>query len=656
MELLPNETSLDLGASLNPTSDLALTPENDPLQNTTPNAQMTGGAIAPESEPMPLPVDAGNTGGTDETNPSSEDVDEIILGNDPGVTLVTDTTDSASGDLLTGLTIADGTGEEPTSDTNLLPVTEVSSPDLTPSILPDPILPDPDLTLPTISFPAEDQLWSQNSPGILGVSEAFDNFGTVIATGDFNNDGYEDLAVGSPDEDIELGGGGSIFGAGAVNVIYGSASGLISTNNQLWTQDSPGVAGGAENGDRFGASLTTGDFNDDGFEDLAIGVPGEDIGTTADAGAVNILYGGASGLSSTNDQLWYQDILFGSSSEAGDAFGSSLIAGDFNDDGFEDLAVGAPTEDWGTITDAGAVNVIYGSNLGNGTTHGLNATGNQIWTQDSGGILDIAEAFDQFGFSLTAGDFDKDGDDDLAIGVPFEDITSGTTAITNAGAVNVIKGSTSRLTSTGNQFWHQNSFGVIDVAENFDNFGFSLTAGDYNDDGFYDLGIGVPLEDIGTITDAGAVNVLYGTTTGPNHINDQFWHQNSFGIQGVADSFDNFGRSLTSGDFDGDGFYDLGVGVPFENVGSIANAGSVNILRGSSGRLSNKNDRLISQNTLDLSGEAAENFDNFGHSLTAGDYNGDGFDDLGVGVPFEDITNGGSTITNAGVVNVVYDA
>ncbi len=78
--------------------------------------------------------------------------------------------------------------------------------------------------------------------------------------------------------------------------LYGSAGGLTAANDQIWHQDIPDVKGVAENFDRFGASLTVGDFNRDDFDDLAIGVPGEDIGANINAGAVNILYGSVSGL------------------------------------------------------------------------------------------------------------------------------------------------------------------------------------------------------------------------------------------------------------------------------------------------------------------------------------------------------------------------
>ena len=206
------------------------------------------------------------------------------------------------------------------------------------------------------------------------------------------------------------------------------------------------------------APLVT-DFNGDGFADLAVGVPGEDTG----AGAVQVLYGSSTGLS-TADQLWTQDDALTDTSEAGDAFGSALATGDFNGDGFTDLAVGVPLEDVEAIGNAGAVNVLYGSSIG------LTDDGAQFWTQDSTDIEDSSEADDNFCTSLAAGDFDGDGRSDLAIGVPSEDVE----AVANAGAVNVLYGSSSGLTASGDQFWHQDTSGILDTAETDDYFGWSL--------------------------------------------------------------------------------------------------------------------------------------------------------------------------------------
>jgi FG-GAP repeat len=110
-----------------------------------------------------------------------------------------------------------------------------------------------------------------------------------------------------------------------VNVLYGSASGLTGTGSQIFTQ----VGSAPEAGDSFGFALASGDFNNDGFADLAVGVPGEDVGNIRDGGAVNVLYGSASKLTGTGSQTFTQDTSgVGSSAEPGDFFGSALAAGD----------------------------------------------------------------------------------------------------------------------------------------------------------------------------------------------------------------------------------------------------------------------------------------------------------------------------------------
>jgi nucleoside phosphorylase len=111
--------------------------------------------------------------------------------------------------------------------------------------------------------------------------------------------------------------------------------------------------------------------------------------------------------------------------------------------------------------------------------------------------------------------------------------------------VNVLYGSSTGLTASGDQFWHQNSSGIADAAEEFDGFGFALAAANFGKATQADLAVGVPEEDVGATTDAGAVNVLYGSSTGLSASGDQFWHQNVSGVtDDGAEVGDTFGRSL----------------------------------------------------------------------------------------------------------------
>ena len=406
-------------------------------------------------------------------------------------------------------------------------------------------------------------LWHQDISGMPDAAEAGDLFGDALAAGDFDGDGYDDLAIAAGSEDL-----GAAPNAGVVHVLYGSATGLTTGGTQLWHQDSPNVMGAAESDDSFGAALAVGDFNADGFDDLAIGVPLEAIGDIAAAGAVNVLFGSASGLSDAGNQLWHQDIAgVADSAEMSDAFGWSLAAGRFDGDGFDDLAIGVRYEDIGAAENAGAVNLLLGS------ASGLTDANDQFWHQDSDTVQGVVEDHDFFGHALTAGDFDGDGLDDLAIAAVGEDVDG----FADAGAVHVLFGDSAGLTDVGNQLWDQNSAGVPDPVEGNELFGLALAAGDFSGDGFADLAIGAPGESIGAFVGAGAVHLLFGSATGPGAAGNQYLHQDGEDVSDAAEDGDSFGFFLAAGDFDGDGWAALAVGVPFEGLGTVWNAGVVQV-------------------------------------------------------------------------------
>jgi hypothetical protein len=461
--------------------------------------------------------------------------------------------------------------------------------------------------------------------------------------GDFNGDGRADLAIGVPYEDLVAGGVNRVQ-AGAVNVIYGSAAGLTAAGDQVWTQDVAGILDIVDPDDLFGYALAVGDFNGDNRDDLAIGAPHEDFGGLTNAGVVHILYGSAAGLTAAGNQLWSQNTagVF-DLAENSDAFGRTLSAGDYDNDGRDDLAVGVPAEDIGGLVDAGIVQVLYG------TAAGLNAFGNQVWHQSVGGIPDIAEAGDQFGRALASGDVDNNGSDDLAVGVPNEDLVIAGVNRADAGVVHLIRGSAANLTAAGTQLTSQNAAGILGVSEAFDNFGHALAIGDYNGNGFMDLAVGVPFEDNGALVNSGAVNVIYGAAVGLIAAGNQVWQQNTAGIADVDEQGDAFGYALAAGRFNAGLPFELVVGVPGEDLAGLNSVGAVHVIYGTAAGLNAAGDQFWTQNSAGVP-EVMEAFDEFGLSLAVGDFNGNARHDLVIGVPYEDI--GG--VTNMGAVNVIY--
>jgi hypothetical protein len=464
----------------------------------------------------------------------------------------------------------------------------------------------------------DDQLWSQDSPEVLDLAEPGDWFGWSVAAGDFNADGFADLAVGVPLENV-----GPVGDAGAVHVLYGSPSGLQASapDDQLWSQNSPGVEDIAERGDEFGWSVAAGDFNGDGFADLGVGARLEDIGDVVDAGAVQVLYGSPSGLqaSAPDDQLWSQDSPeVEDSAEGADQYGFAVAAGDFNNETFDDLAVGVPYEDLEGAShrrDAGGVHILYGS------VGGLQAVSpaDQYWMQGLNGVQDRAEVDDLLGWATSAGDFNGDGFDDLIAGAPFEDV--GPQQVTNAGAANVLYGSAAGLQSTApdDQFWHQDSPGVIGLAESQDQFGYSVATGDFNGDGFDDVAVGVNGEDGGdeSIPGSGAVNILYGSADGIHAARDWHLEQGDDAVKDAPEPWDRLGSAVAIGDFNADGYADLAVGVPFEDVGAVlSDVGAVHVLYATAAGLQavDPDDELWTQDSPGME-DRGEPGDRFGSSL-----------------------------------------
>jgi len=283
----------------------------------------------------------------------------------------------------------------------------------------------------------------------LGLNEENELFGHMLHAGEFTDDVYDDLLVGSPNAR-----NGSDLNTGAVFLYRGRSIGISLAASAI-------IPEFGQEGEEFGYAIASGDFDGNGFEDIAIGSPGHN----ESSGKVTIYSRTSSGIQAGT--AIYQDGL--GVNEVGDRFGAALTTGDFNGDGYDDLAVGAPEEKPGEYPRSGYVFIF------NGSTSGLRA-GKGIDQQNMG----ANEEGDKFGFSLHSNDFDGDTYDDLAIGAPYESPGN----YPQSGYVFLQRGSSNGLVP-----WiglDQQNFGDN---ESGDRFGHTMTSGDYDNDGVIDLAI-----------------------------------------------------------------------------------------------------------------------------------------------------------------------
>jgi hypothetical protein len=441
------------------------------------------------------------------------------------------------------------------------------------------------------------QFWHQDTVGIPDTGEGGDGFAGAWASGDFDGDGYDDLAIGAPGESV-----GPAAGAGQVTVLYGSPFGLYATDTVLVNQDTGGLSSTAEAGDAFGSELASGDFDADGRSDLAVGVPGEGIGAITGAGAVQIVYGTADGLDGSRSRLFEPDDA-GETIEADDRFGTAFAAGDFNADARRDLAIGTPGEGVGPSAGAGAVTVLYG------TSSGLAGKYATQLHQDLAGVVGIAEPGDGFGAALAAGDFDGDGADEIAVGAP----TEGFGVLGSTGAVHLFRGGAFGVLVEGNRQLAQGASGVPGAAEANDRFGAAIAAGEFDGTAPDWLAIGSPGEGFQGFSGAGTVTVLAGGPNGVTAAGAAVWTQDSPGVPDVPEVGDAFGSGFQVGDYNGDGRADLAV-VSLEGVGAAAAAGAVHVVFGSASGLTANGSQVFTQDTPGVL-DAAEGGDLFGMTL-----------------------------------------
>jgi len=328
------------------------------------------------------------------------------------------------------------------------------------------------------------------------------------------------------------------------------------------------------------------DLDGDGYTDLAVGT--------------SLYWGAAKGLGPTPTTLPASDL----------SNGVDLTGGDFNGDGHADLVAGKQDGEWGDLR------ILYGPFDRSGTAHAASD-------------LPTGRTFDPR--DLTAGDITGDGRDDLVTLHSFEEM------------------------SESSQFWKGTASGLATTSTTLP-AGDTATIGDIDKDGRGDLVIRTVPDGIveNLPYDSGTIKVLYGTASGPSTTRTRTITQNTAGVPGVSEDGDEFGDALAAGDVNGDGYADIAVGLPGEDLTAsgraLKNAGSTVVLRGGPGGLSGTGAKAFTQNTTGVPG-VAEAGDHFGATVSLGDTNGDGRADLIAAAPGED-----TTATNSGAVWVLPNA
>lgn len=358
----------------------------------------------------------------------------------------------------------------------------------------------------------------------------------VAGIGDANGDGYADIVVGDKNHEIN----NQLFGAAFV--YYGSATGIVN-NVQLELSASDG-----QPQDGFGTSVAGGDFNGDGFADVAVSSPRAD-GFQQGYGAIYLYYGSAQGIDPSTEQIVWATTLVGSASNLGESLRN---AGDVNADGYDDLVAGADSDN-GISNNAGAAFLWLGSASGIDASSELR-------------IENLGRNPGRFGRGVDgAGDFDGDGYDDIVIGA----YGSALPGFSAAGLAYVYFGGPTGVDLTSELILQ------APVLSTGMSFGYTVAGvGDVDNDGKDDIAVQARREPVDGVNNAGAVHVFY-ASVGTRTVGFVQSLQST-----LPDGSGHWGEALDGCDIDANGYSDLLVGgADYSNTGiTEVFPGSVNRL------------------------------------------------------------------------------
>ncbi|ALQ50858.1 integrin alpha [Nitrosomonas ureae] len=461
-----------------------------------------------------------------------------------------------------------------------------------------------------------DDLDGSNGFRIDEVAQDYRFGNSVSNAGDMNGDGFDDFIIGA------FGGprgepySGYDYISGSSYVVFGKASGFDATvdlsdldGSNGFRLDKRGLY------DFFGVSVSTaGDVNGDGFDDVIVGGL-ESVSNRVGFGSSYVVYGKASGFDATVD-LSDLDGSDGFRLDGEEKIGrlntSVSNAGDVNGDGFDDVIVSGGYYADSNELNSGSSYIVFGK------ASGIDATVDLSDLDGNDGFrLDGEERYDRAGSAVsTAGDVNGDGFDDVIVGAFGADSNG-----SNSGSSYVVFGKASGFDAAMNLSALDGSNGFRLDGEVGSRSGSSVSpAGDVNGDGFDDLIIGVPYAAPNGYN-SGSSYVVFGKSSdfdATMRLSD-LDGSNGFRLDGEM-SHERLGRDVSAaGDVNGDGFDDV--------IIAVSGSSSTYLVFGQATGFDG------SVNLMTLMRKSSAYFGTVSSVSGAGDVNGDGFDDLMIGVP-----------------------